>query len=48
MSTISELRAKAQETGQQLVQRFQELDKAQQQILAEKAQIKSHVDGING
>ena len=48
MSTISELRAKAQETGQQLVQRFQELEKAEQQILAEKAQIKSQVDGING
>ena len=48
MSTISELRAKAQETGQQLVQRFQELEKAEQQILAEKAQIKSQVDSING
>ena len=48
MSTISELRAAAQATGQELVKRFQELEKAEQQILAEKAQIKSQVDNING
>ena len=48
MSTISELRAAAQATGQELVKRFNELESAEKQILAEKAQIKSQVDGING
>ena len=48
MSTITELRAAAQATGQELVKRFQELENAEKQILAEKAQIKSQVDGING
>ena len=41
MSNISELRAEAQTKGQ-------ELENAEKQILAEKAQIKSQVDGING
>jgi phage regulator Rha-like protein len=48
MSTISELRAAAKATGQELVKRFNELENAEKQILAEKAQIKSQVDGING
>ena len=48
MSSITELRAAAQATGQELVKRFQELENAEKQILAEKAQIKSQVDAING
>jgi len=48
MSNISELRAAAQATGEELVKRFQELDAAEKQILAEKSQIKSQVDAING
>ena len=48
MSTITELSAAAQATGQELVKRFQELENTERQILAEKAQIKSQVDGING
>ena len=48
MSTISELRAAAQATGQELVKRFQELENAERQIAQEKAQIKSQVDAING
>ena len=48
MSTISQLRTEAQTKGQELVKRFQELENAEKQILAEKAQIKSQVDGING
>ena len=48
MSTISELRTEAQTKGQELVKRFQELENAEKQILAEKAQIKTQVDSING
>jgi len=48
MSTISELRTEAQTKGQELVKRFNELENAERQILAEKAQIKSQVDAING
>ena len=48
MSTISELRSEAQSRGEELVKRFQELEKAQEQILVEKSQIKSQVDAING
>ena len=48
MSTISELRSEAQSRGEELVQRFQELEKAEKQILLEKQQIKTQVDSING
>ena len=48
MSTISELRSEAQSRGEELVQRFQELEKAEKQILVEKQQIKTQVDSING
>ena len=48
MSTISQLRSEAQSRGEELVKRFQELEKAEQQILVEKSQIKSQVDTING
>ena len=48
MSTISELRTEAQTRGQELVKRFNELENAEKQILAEKSQIKSHFDAING
>ena len=48
MSTISQLRSEAQARGEELVKRFQELEKAEQQILVEKSQIKSQVDTING
>ena len=48
MSTISELRTEAQTKGQELVKRFQELENAENQIKAEKIQIKSQVDAING
>ncbi len=48
MSTIQELRAKAQADGQELVKRFQELENAERQILAEKKQIEKKVDAING
>ena len=48
MSTISDLRTEAQTKGQELVKRFQELETAENQIRAEKAQIKSQVDAING
>ena len=48
MSTISELRSEAQSRGEELVQRFQELEKAEKQILLEKQQIKTQVDTING
>ena len=48
MSTIQELRAKAQADGQELVKRFQELENAEKQIIAEKAQIKTQVDLLNG
>ena len=48
MSTISDLRTEAQTKGQELVKKFQELDNAEKQILAEKAQIKMQVDLING
>ncbi len=48
MSTISELRTEAQTKGQELVKRFNELENAEKQILAEKSQIKSQVDAING
>ena len=41
MSTIQELRAKAQADGQ-------ELENAERQILAEKKQIEKKVDAING
>ena len=48
MSTISDLRTEAQTKGKELVERFKELETAEKQILAEKTQIKSQVDGING
>ena len=48
MSTIQELREKAQADGQELVKRFQELENAERQILAEKKQIEKKVDAING
>ena len=48
MSTISELRSEAQSRGEELVKRFQELEKAEKQILVEKQQIKTQVDSING
>lgn len=48
MSTITELRAAAQATGQELVKRFQELEAAERQILGEKKQIEKQVDAING
>ena len=48
MSTISQLRSEAQARGEELVKRFQELENAEKQILAEKTQIKSQVDAING
>ena len=48
MSTISELRSEAQSRGEELVKRFQELEKAEKQILHEKQQIKTQVDSING
>ena len=48
MPTIQELRAKAQADGQELVKRFQELENAERQILAEKKQIEKKVDAING
>ena len=48
MSNISELRAAAQATGQELVKRFQELEATEQKILEEKRQIKTQVDNING
>ena len=48
MSNISELRAAAQATGQELVKRFQELEAAERKILEEKREIKSKVDNING
>ena len=41
MSTISELRSEAQSRGEELVKRFQELEKAEKQILLEKQQIKT-------
>ena len=47
MSTISELRSEAQSRGEELVKRFQELEKADKQILVEKQQIKTQVDSIN-
>ena len=48
MSTIQELRAKAQADGQELVKRFNELENAEKQILIEKKQIEKKVDAING
>ena len=48
MATISELRADAQAKGQELVKRYQELENAEKQITAEKAQIKTQVDLLNG
>ena len=48
MSIISELRSEAQSRGEELVKRFQELEKAEKQILLEKQQIKTQVDSING
>ena len=48
MSSVSELREAAQATGRELVKRFQELEVAENQIKAEKIQIKSQVDAING
>ena len=48
MSQISDLRAEAQAKGQELVKRFQELENAERQILAEKKQIEKQVDAING
>ena len=48
MSTISELRSEAQSRVEELGKRFQELEKAEKQILVEKQQIKTQVDSING
>ena len=48
MSTVSELRTEAQTRGQELVKRYNELEAAEKQIQAEKIQIKSQVDAING
>ena len=48
MSTITELRTEAQTKGNELIKRFQELENAERQILAEKKQIEKQVDAING
>ena len=48
MSTITELRTEAQAKGNELIKRFQELENAERQILAEKKQIEKQVDAING
>tara|TARA_S200000501_G_scaffold223387_1_gene209508 strand:- start:2196 stop:2426 length:231 start_codon:yes stop_codon:yes gene_type:complete len=48
MTSISELRTEAQSKGQELIKRFQELENAEKQIVAEKAQIKTQVDLLNG
>ena len=48
MSTIQELRAKAQADGQELVKQFQELDVQKNEILAKQRQIEKQVDAING
>lgn len=48
MSTITELRTEAQTKGNELIKRFQELETAERQILAEKKQIEKQVDAING
>ena len=48
MSTIQELRAKAQADGQELVKQFQELDAQKNEILAKQRQIEKQVDALNG
>ena len=48
MSTIQELRAKAQADGQELVKQFQELDVQKNEILAKQRQIEKQVDALNG
>ena len=48
MPTITELRTEAQTKGNELIKRFQELENAERQILAEKKQIEKQVDAING
>jgi len=48
MSTIAELRAKAQADGQELVKQFQELDVQKNEILAKQRSIEKQVDAING
>ena len=48
MSTITELRTEAQTKANELIKRFQELENAERQILAEKKQIEKQVDAING
>ncbi len=48
MSTIQELRAKAQADGQELVKQFQELDVQKNEILAKQRSIEKQVDALNG
>lgn len=48
MSTIAELRAKAQADGQELVKQFQELDVQKNEILAKQRSIEKQVDALNG
>ena len=48
MSTIQELRAKAQADGQELVKQFQELDVQKNEILAKQRQIEKQVDALYG
>ena len=48
MSTIQELRAKAQATGQELVKQFQELDVQKNEIIAKQRQLEKQVDALNG
>lgn len=48
MSTIQELRAKAQATGQELVKQFQELDVQKNEIITKQRQIEKQVDALNG
>ena len=48
MSTIQELRAKAQADGQELVKQFQELDVQKNEIIAKQRQLEKQVDALNG
>ena len=48
MSSIQELRAKAQANGQELVKQFQELDVQKNEILAKQRSIEKQVDAVNG
>jgi len=48
MSSIQELRAKAQADGQELVKQFQELDVQKNEILAKQRSIEKQVDALNG